>query len=164
MILGMSVSTFTTIHVVLSLVGIASGIVAIAGVLRGRLSQTWTSVFLATTVLTSITGFPIPPFGLDPPRIIGIVSLALLAVALAALYGFRLAGSWRWVYVVAAICALYLNCFVAVVQLFLKVSFFNALAPTQAEAPFAVAQIALLAMFVALGVLAVRNFRPVQTA
>jgi hypothetical protein len=107
-----------------------------------------------------VTGFPLPPYGLDAPRIFGIVSLVLLALAVAGLYIFKLRRSWRWIYVVTATIALYLNCFVAVTQTFQKVPFFNALAPTQAEPPFAVAQIALLAAFIALGLLAVRRFRP----
>jgi hypothetical protein len=160
-ILGMSVATFTTLHVVLSLVGIVSGLAMFARALVGQLSHAWTAVFLSTTILTSVTGFPIPPFGLDPPRIFGIASLVLLAVAVAALYAFRLAGHWRWIYVVTALLALYLNCFVAVVQSFAKIPFLTPLAPTQTEPPFALAQGVLLIAFVVIGVLAVRNFRPV---
>jgi hypothetical protein len=160
-ILGVSTSAFTTFHVVLSLIGIASGLVVLLEMIRGRQSAALTAVFLATTVLTSVTGFPIPPFGLDPPRVFGIISLVLLAFAVAALYVFRLARHWRWIYAATATAALYLNCFVAVVQTFQKVGVFNALAPTQTEPPFAIAQIAVLAIFVALGVLAVRKFHPV---
>ena len=160
MILGVSTATFLQIHVALSLIGIATGLVAVLAMIRGKLLRVWTAVFLATTVLTSATGFPLPPFGLDPARIVGIVSLAVLALALAALYVFRLAGAWRWVYVVTATIALYFNCFVAVVQTFQKIELFRALAPTQQEPPFAIAQLVVLALFVALGVLGVRSFRP----
>jgi hypothetical protein len=160
-ILGMSISSFTTFHVVLSLIGIASGLVVLLEMIRGRQSGALTAVFLAITVLTSVTGFPIPPYGLDPPRVFGIVSLVLLAFSIAALYVFSLERSWRWIYAVTATAALYLNCFVAVVQTFQKVAVFNALAPTQTEPPFAIAQIVLLALFIALGVLAVRKFHPV---
>jgi hypothetical protein len=75
----------------------------------------WTALFLATTILTSVTGFPIPPFGFDPPRAVGTLSLILLAIAVCAFYAFHHAGTWRWVYVVTATAALYLNCFVAIV-------------------------------------------------
>jgi len=160
MILGVSTATFLQIHVALSLIGIATGLVAVLAMIRGKLLRVWTAVFLATTVLTSATGFPLPPFGLDPARIVGIVSLVVLALALAALYVFRLAGAWRWVYVVTATIALYFNCFVAVVQTFQKIELFRALAPTQQEPPFAIAQLVVLALFVALGVLGVRSFRP----
>jgi hypothetical protein len=160
-ILGVSMSAFTTFHVILSLIGIASGLVVLLEMLRGRHSSALAALFLATTVLTSVTGFPIPPYGFDPPRAVGILSLVLLAFSVAALYVFRLAGHWRWIYVATATAALYLNCFVAVVQTFQKVAVFNALAPTQTEPPFAIAQIAVLAIFIVLGVLAVRKFHPV---
>ena len=120
----------------------------------------WTALFLATTILTSITGFPIPPFGFDPPRAVGTLSLVLLAIAVCAFYAFHLAGTWRWVYVVTATAALYLNCFVAVVQAFEKVPFLQALAPTRSEPPFLIAQGIVLALFVWLGIVAVRKFRP----
>ena len=158
MILGVSVATFTTIHVILSLVAIAAGLLVLMRMLQRKRSGPLTAVFLLTTALTSATGFPIPPLGLDPPRIVGVLSLVLLATAIAGLYVFALKGSWRWIYVVTAIGALYLNCFVAVAQTFMKVAFFNALAPTQAEPPFAVAQGVVLVLFVAFAVLAVRRF------
>jgi hypothetical protein len=158
MILGMSVATFTTVHVILSLVAISTGLVVPVQMLQRRRSRSATAIFLLTTVLTSVTGFPIPPLGLDPARIVGILSLLLLAMAIAGLYVFELKGSWRPIYVLAAIAALYLNCFVAVAQTFMKVAFFNALAPTQAEPPFAIAQGVVLVVFVALAVLALRRF------
>jgi hypothetical protein len=160
MILGLSISTFTTIHVVLSLIGIASGLVVLYGMVRGKRASATTAVFLVTTVLTSVTGFPLPPYGFDPPRAFGLASLVLLALAVPGLYVFKLAGHWRWIYTSTAIVALYLNCFVAVVQTFQKVAFFNALAPTQTEPPFAIAQLAVLAIFVVSGVIAVRRFYP----
>jgi hypothetical protein len=161
MILGMSIATFTTVHVILSLIGIVAGLFVVFDMIQGKLSETWTAVFLITTILTSLTGFPIPPLAIDPPRVVGGLSLVLLALAVLALYVFRLAGQWRWIYVVTAIAALYFNCFVAVVQTFQKVSFFKALAPTQHEPPYVIAQIALLVIFIALGILAVKKFHPV---
>src|SRR5215472_6446774 len=104
------------VYVFLSLIGIASGFVVLYGLVTGRPFGGWTLLFLATTVLTSITGFFLPPFGFDPPRAVGLISLALLAVAVASLYAFRLAGAWRWVYIASATAALYLNVFVAVAQ------------------------------------------------
>ena len=160
MILGMSMSTFVTVHVILSLIGIASGLVALLGMIGGRRLDVWVAVFLATTILTSVTGFPIPPFGLDPARIVGILSLVALAAAVVALYVFGLAGPWRWLYIVTATIALYLNSFVGVVQSFQKISFLNQLAPTQSEPPFAVAQLTVLAFYLGLGFLAIKRFHP----
>jgi hypothetical protein len=81
-------------------------------------------------------------------------------VAVVAYYAFHLSGAWRWVYVVTAMAALYLNCFVAVIQSFAKIPSLHALAPTQSAAPFLVSQIVVLALFVALGILSVRKFHP----
>jgi hypothetical protein len=151
------------IHVGLSLIGIVSGLAVLYGLLNGQALGGWTALFLATTILTCATGFPLPPFGFDPPRAIGVLSLILLAIAVGAYYLFHLVGAWRSVYVVTAMTALYLNCFVLVFQGFLKVQALHDLAPTQSEPPFLVAQGALLIVFVALGVLSVRKFHP-QTA
>jgi hypothetical protein len=158
--LGLSLLAFTTLHVVISLIGIAAGFVVLYGLLNSQRLEAWTAVFLATTILTSVTGFMFPIDGLTPGLVIGAISLIVLALALVALYAFRLAGPWRWVYVVTALLALYLNVFVGVVQAFQKLAFLQPLAPTQSEPPFAVAQLALLALFLALGFLAVRRFHP----
>jgi hypothetical protein len=162
MILGMSLSTFTTLHVIISLIGIVTGIVVVLGMLGGRKLGGWTAIFLATTVLTSATGFLFPFTKLLPSHVVGIVSLVVLAAALLALYIFWLEGPWRWIYVAGATLALYLNVFVAVVQAFQKLAFLQPLAPTQAEAPFIVAQVAVLAIFAALGFLAVKRFHPLM--
>lgn len=164
MILGMSMPTFVTLHVALSLIGIATGLAALLAMIQGKLASVTTAVFLATTILTSVTGFPIPPYGFDPPRAFGVASLVLLALSVLGLYVFRLAGHWRWVYVTTAVVALFLNSFVAVVQTFQKIAFFHALAPTQSEPPFLIAQVLLLAAFIALGTLAVRRFHPPAAA
>jgi hypothetical protein len=152
------------IHVLLSLIGIISGFVVLYGLLIGRPFGGWTTLFLAATILTSITGFPLAPFGIDPPRVVGVISLVLLALAIAAFYAFRLAGAWRWVYIGSATAALYLNVFVGVVQAFQKLPFLQPLAPTQSEPPFLVAQIAVLVIFVAFGILAVIRFHPERDA
>ena len=164
MILGMSTATYTVLHVVLSLLGIVSGFVVIFGLIRNRRLDSWTSVFLASTALTSISGFGFPFEHLLPAHKVGIVSLLVLAVTIPARYVFHLTGRWRSTYVVGAAIALYLNVFVFVVQAFLKVPALKALAPTQTEPPFVVAQLMVLAVFIALSVLAVKRFRdkPVQ--
>lgn len=162
MILGMSIATFTTLHVIISLIGIVTGIVALLGMLAGKNLRVWTVLFLASTVLTSATGFLFPFNKLLPSHVFGIISLVVLAAALLALYVFRLDGPWRWIYVAGATLALYLNVFVAVVQAFQKLAFLQPLAPTQAEAPFIVAQVAVLAIFAALGFLAVKRFHPLM--
>jgi hypothetical protein len=160
MILGMSISVFTLFHVVLSLIGIAAGVVAVAGMLRSKRVNGWTALFLVTTVLTSITGFFFPVDQVLPSHIVGVISLVVLAIAIVALYGYRLAGSWRWIYVAGSVIALYLNVFVLVVQLFQKVAFLNALAPTQSDPAFIIAQLVVLAIFVMLGIKAVKSFHP----
>src|ERR1700730_10268922 len=157
---GIPTSVFLQIHVLLSLIGILSGFVVLYRLLTGRSSGAWTALFLATTILTSVTGFPLPPFGLDPPRAVGVISLVVLALAVAALYAFHLTGAWRWVYIRSAVNALYLNVFVSIVQAFQKLSFLQQLAPTQSEPPFVVTQLAVLGIFVVLGVVAVVRFRP----
>jgi hypothetical protein len=161
---GIPTDTFLQIHVVLSLIGIASGLVVLYELLSGKPSDIWTAVFLAATVLTGVTGFPLPPFGFDPPRTVGVILLVLLAVAAAARYAFGLGGAWRWTYIVAAVMALYLNVFVGVIQAFQKLPFLHSLAPTQSEPPFLVAQIAVLAIFVILGAVAVARFHPKPAA
>ena len=160
MILGMSLSTFTTVHVIISVVGIVSGFFAVYGMLNGRRLGWCTTLFLVTTVLTSVTGFFFPFHGVTPAVIFGIISLVVLAIALAAIYVYRLAGPWRWIYIVTALLALYLNSFVAVVQAFQKIPSVRAFAPTQSEAPFAVAQGLLILLFLWLGYRTVKSFHP----
>jgi hypothetical protein len=160
MILGMSTSTFTLLHVVLSLVGIFAGFVVLFGMFSSRTLDGWTALFLATTVLTSATGFPFPRDHILPSHIVGIISLIVLAVTILAFYSYRLAGPWRWIYVVGAVVAQYLNVFVAVAQAFQKVPFLNALAPTQSAPTFIVTQLVVLGIFILLGILAVRSFHP----
>src|SRR5262249_45981102 len=141
-------SLLLEIHVAISLVGILTGLVVVYGILTGRPSAGWTALFLAATVLTSVTGFPLPATQLLPSHVIGVLSLVLLGLAIVALYVYRLAGAWRWIYVVTAVAAFYLNAFVGVVQSFQKVAFLKPLAPTQSEAPFLIAQVVLLALFI----------------
>src|SRR5215470_1601346 len=163
MILGLSVSTFTLVHVVISLIGIGSGLIVLYGMVTSHKPGAWTGLFLATTVLTSATGFLFDsPFG--PARVVGIISLVLLAIALLALYGQHLAGVWRPVYVVTALMALYLNCLVGVTQAFQKLDFLRPLAPTQSEPPFLIAQGALLLLFVVIGLVALRGYHPERAA
>ena len=164
MIWGLSTSTFTALHVVISLIGIGAGLVVLAGLLSGRAMPRWTALFLATTILTSVTGFGFPFDHLLPSHKVGILSLALLALALVALYGARLAGAWRRIYVICAVASLYLNVFVLFVQLFEKVPALRGLAPTQKEPPFVATQLVVLLIFVVLGIRAVKRFRPVSVS
>lgn len=150
---------FTAFHVLLSLVGIAAGFVAVFGLIGGRWLGLWISVFLWTTVLTSVTGFFFPFKGITPGIILGIISLVVLALALLALYGKKMAGGWRTVFVITAVMAEYFNFFVLIAQSFEKVPALHALAPTNSEGPFKIAQLTALILFVVLGFLATRNFR-----
>jgi hypothetical protein len=158
MMLGLSLSAFTVLHVIISLIGIVAGIVVLFGMIGDKRLTGWTALFLATTVATSVTGFMFPSAGVDPAQVVGGISLLVLAIALIALYGRHLVGFWRPTYIVCAVLALYLNAFVGVVQAFQKLSFLQPLAPTQSEPPFKVAQLVVLLIFVVLGFLAVRRF------
>lgn len=156
-------STLTLIHVAISLVGILAGFVVAFGMLASKPSTGWTAVFLWTTLATSVTGFFFPFNGFTPALGFGVVSLLVLAPVFYALYARKLAGPWRWIYVIGVMLAFYLNFFVLIVQSFLKIPALHALAPTQQEPPFAVAQGAALLFFIVLGVAAVRKFHPVPT-
>jgi hypothetical protein len=156
-VLGLSIPTFTTVHVVISLIGIVSGVIVLFGMVTDRRFAGLTALFLATTVLTSATGFLFPSTGFDAADVVGTLSLLILAVAILALYAFRLAGAWRWIYIATAVAALYLNVFVGVVQAFQKLPFLKPLAPTQSEPPFLVAQVVVLVIFALLGILAVKR-------
>jgi hypothetical protein len=158
----MLLKIFTDAHVLISLVGIFSGVVVLYGFMTANHFDGWTSLFLCTTVLTSVTGFMFPYEGFKPSYVVGAVSLVVLAIAIFARYRRHMEGGWRTSYVVSSVIALYLNCFVLVVQLFRRVAPLKTLAPTQTEPPFKIAQLVLLLLFVALTVLAVKNFRHAQ--
>jgi hypothetical protein len=160
MIFGMSVYAYTLLHTVISLIGIATGLVVLYRLLTGQGLDIWNTIFLVSTVLTSVTGFGFPFTQLLPSHTVGIISLIVLAAALVALYVFHLGGIWRPVYLGCAIFALYLNCFVGVVQAFMKIPALKALAPTQTEGPFLTAQFILIVLFIVAGVLAAIRFQP----
>ena len=151
---------YTIIHVLISLVGIFTGLIVLFGMLAGKRLDGWTKRFLITTVATSVTGFFFPFHGFTPAIALGIMSLIVLAVAIFARYPRQLAGAWRWIYVACAVIALYFNVFVGVVQAFEKIPALKAMAPTQTEQPFKLAQLIVLALFVVLGVAATIRFRP----
>jgi len=157
MIFGMT--TYTFVHVVISLVGIVSGLVVLLGLVAANRLDGWTVLFLVTTVATCLTGFGFPFVQLLPSHIVGIITLVALTLAIFARYGHRLAGAWRWIYVLGAVVALYLNVFVLIVQAFMKVPGLNALAPTQSEPPFLVTQVVVLVIFILLGIVAALRFR-----
>lgn len=161
MILGMSTSAFTQVHVVISLIGIFAGVVAVFGMLCASRLPAWTAIFLITTVATSVTGFMFPSTGFDAAHVVGTVSLIVLAIAIVALYVYHLSGAWRWLYVVSSIVALYLNVFVGVAQSFQKVAFLHPLAPNGSEPPFIIAQVLVMVIFIVLGILAAKKFHPV---
>ena len=151
--MAFDLQTFTLFHVLLSLAGIVSGLVVAGGLASGRRLGDWAAVFLVTTAATSITGFGFPSSALLPSHVVGIISLVVLAVVTVALTR-KLAGPWRRIYSGGVVAATYLNSFVLVVQLFRRLPDLSALAPTQSEPPFAIAQLLVLASFVWLGVAA----------
>jgi hypothetical protein len=159
-IIGLSLANFTLLHVIISLVGIASGLIAVIALCYGRLLGGWTALFLLTSVATSVTGFMFPSTSFGPPQIVGVVSLIALAIAISALSVYHVAGPWRWIYVVSAVLSLYLNVFVGVAQSFDKIPALHPLAPTGTEPPFKLAQLIVLLLFIVLGIIAVKRFRP----
>jgi hypothetical protein len=146
--------------VIISLVGIVSGLVVLFGMFGAHRLPGWTALFLLTTILTSVTGFLFPGTTLTPARIFGIISLVVLLPTVIGLYVFHLHGLWRWIYTGGAVIALYLNVFVLVVQSFAKIPFLQPLAPTQSEPPFLITEAVVLAIFVVFGILALVRFHP----
>jgi len=152
-------TSFTLIHVAISLAGILCGFVVLFGLLTAKRLDSWTPLFLATTAATSVTGFFFPFHGVTPAIVVGIISLVVLAVAIFARYARNLAGAWRKTYVACAMLALYLNVFVLIVQAFLKIPALKEIAPTQNDPPFKLTQLVVLVTFIALGVVAAIRFR-----
>jgi hypothetical protein len=155
-----SITTFTLIHTLISLVAIVAGLVVVGGLMAGARLDGWTGLFLVTTALTSLTGFGFPFTRLLPSHDVGILSLVLLVPVILARYRKHLEGAWRGVYVVGSVLVLYLNVFVLVNQLFRRIPALIVLAPTQKEPPFVVTQLLVMALFVPLGVAAFKRFRP----
>ena len=159
MILGLSTSVFTLIHVILSLVGIGAGLIALLGLMGGKLYRGLTALFLATTVLTSITGFLFPFHGVTPGIVLGFLSLIVLVLAIVALYFGKLGGACRGTYVIASSIALWFNFFVLVAQSFAKIPELKAIAPTQASPVFGITQLIVLVIFIVLTARAFKRFR-----
>jgi len=159
-------TALTLVHVVLSLGGIGSGFIVVFGLIAAKRLDGLTALFLASTVATSLTGFLFPFHKLLPSHVVGIVSLVALGIATLARYARHLTGAWRWIYAVNVVIGLYLNVFVLVAQVFQKVPALKAMAPTQSEAPFAITQLVVMALFVVLGIFAVKGFhaKPVSRA
>lgn len=162
--MGLSLATFTLLHVLISLIGIAAGLIAAFGWLKSDLSRASTTIFLAATILTSVTGFLFPAPKVLPSHVVGLISLVLLGLATFALYGRHLLGIWRPIFTITAMLSLYLNVFVLVIQAFLKIALLKSLAPTQTEPAFLVAQGAAFLLFTALAILTTARFRPTQPA
>jgi hypothetical protein len=162
-LMGSGLAIYTNIHVAISLLAIGSGFIVLFGMIAAQRLDRWTAFFLATTVLTSVTGFGFPISGFTPGLAIGALSLVVLAAAIYACYARHLNGTWRRVYVVTAVIALYFNVLVLIVQSFQKVPALKSLAPTQSEPPFVGAQVVALVAFIILGTLAAIRFRERST-
>jgi hypothetical protein len=156
----MILHVYTIIHVLISLVGIFTGLIVLFGLLAGKRLDGWTKWFLITTVATSVTGFFFPFHGFTPAIALGIMSMIVLAVAIFARYSRQLTGHWRWIYVACAVIALYFNVFVGIVQSFEKIPALKAIAPTQTEPPFKLTQLVVLALFIVFAIAAAIRFRP----
>jgi hypothetical protein len=157
-----TLQVYTLAHVLISLAGIASGFVVMAGLSRSRLSP-WTKFFLSTTALTSLTGFGFPIHGVTPGHVLGVLSLIALGAAAEALNRPHFTGRWSKAFVAGSFLAQYFNVFVLIVQSFQKVPALHALAPTQTKWPFAAVQLLTLVAFIAWGLQAARRFQPVAT-
>jgi hypothetical protein len=153
-------TTFTLIHVLLSLIALVAGVVVVIGLIGARRSEHWTALYLITAVLTNATGFGFASAHILPSHILGALSLVVLLLAILGFYVFRLAGAWRWIYAVGAVMALFFDVFVAIAQAFAKIPSLHVLAPTQSEPPFLIAELINLAIFVVLVILAARKFHP----
>lgn len=153
-------AAFTLVHVVISLIGILTGLIVAFGLLSAKRLDGMTAVFVTTTVLTSVTGYFFPFHGFKPSYVVGAISLLVLAIAIYARYSRGMAGGWRRTYVISGMIALYLNCFVLVAQSFMKVPALNALAPTGSEPPFLIAQVIVMLIFIVWTVFAVKKFCP----
>ena len=160
----MILKIYTIFHTLLSLVAIFTGSVVLFQMLGSKRSACWTQWFLVTAVATTVTGFFFPFIGVTPAIILGIISLPVLAAALIGNYPKALAGHWRWIYAVTAGLALYFNVFVLIVQSFQKIPALHALAPTQTEPPFQIAQLIALVIFAALIIAAAIKFHPERAA
>jgi hypothetical protein len=158
--MNLNFDLFTWVHVIISLIGIVTGFVVMKGMLASQRLDGWTAVFLAATVLTSLTGFGFPFEKLLPSHIVGIISLVVLLIAIVARYAFGMGGGWRPAYVVTALVAQWLNVFVLVAQLFMKVTALHALAPNGSEPPFLIAQTVVMVLFIIVGIAALRRFHP----
>lgn len=154
-----AIAILTFVHVLLSLVGLVAGFVVLWGLLSRHQLNRWTALFLTATIATSASGFLFPVDHVTPGHVLGVISLVVLSVAVVARYQRRLAGWWRGMYAVSAVTAQYLNFFVLIVQLFLKVPMLQALAPTQSEPVFVSTQLVTLGVFVGLAVAAALRFR-----
>jgi hypothetical protein len=161
MILGLNLVQFTFLHVFLSLIGIGAGLFLVYGLLTSKRLSILTTLFLVSTVFTSLTGFLFPFNGVTPGIILGVLSLIALFVAIVALYGRKLEGSWRGIYVISVMIAYYFNFFVLVAQSFAKVPALHGLAPSQSSPGFAFAQAAALVIFLLLTIRAYKRFHPV---
>jgi hypothetical protein len=162
MILGMSLATFTALHVAISLISIGSGFIVVLGMIASRQLPIVTTTFMLSTALTSLTGFLFPFKGVTPGIVLGVLSIVTLAIATIARYARHLGGAWRGTWVITAAIALYFNFFVLIVQSFEKVPALHALAPTQTEVPFKIAQLLTLLVFIAITTLAYRRFRAIE--
>lgn len=155
-------TTMVGIHSLLSVIALLAGIPVVLDLLRGQGQSRLTMLFLVTAVATDVTGFFLPAPGFLPSHGVGIISLVALVAAFAAAYGFERIGAWRWIYVGSIVAAEYFLFFVGIAQAFLKVPLL-ADAVIASQAPFAVSHLAALAIFIALGVLAIRA-RPAPLA
>jgi hypothetical protein len=149
-------SVLVLFHAAVSLVAIVSGLVAIMGHIRGAVRPRGTALFLVTAIATSATGLGLPPGAIGGTFEAAWIGLAVLGIMLVALFGFGARGVWRPVYTVGLLFSMLLLVFAGVAQAFLKIPVLHALAPQLNEAPFIAAEVAAVALFLALGILALR--------
>lgn len=160
MILGLSVAAFTATHVLLSLIALLSGVAVLRNLFASRTPAAITALFLATSIATSAGGFLFPSTRLGLGHVVGAVSLVVLLPTVVAIYGFHLAGPWRWIYALGAIGALWLDIVIAVVQSFAKTPLLRPFAFSLTAPALLLVQLAVLVLFIVIGARALKRFHP----
>ena len=157
MIPGMSLPAFTLLHVVLSLIALAAGLVVAAGFLSSRAMPGIAALFLWSILLATLTGLAFPSTRFGMGHKLGFVSALVLLPTFAALYIHRLAGAWRWIYTTGCLTVLWLNGVIGVFQAFAKL---DLLRPHAQPAVIDAAQFVLFVAYAALALLAAGRFHP----
>jgi hypothetical protein len=155
----MIVSMLTFIDFGLELIAIGAGAMALFRLLTGLLPNKWAVLFLKCSLVASVTALLIPFQHFTLTQEAAMLSVYGTGVAVLAWRKFHFRGDWQSIFAWSITLVLYLNIVVAFTQAFKRISLFKPLNPTQFDMPFLATQSVVLAMFVALGIVAVKRFR-----